>query len=43
MVLGGGLKKHVQTRWTTAFDCTDSIVRCQESIKNVSIYLLFSN
>lgn len=26
MVSGGGLKKHVKTRWTTAFDCTDSIV-----------------
>ena len=40
LVLGGGLKKHVKTRWTTAFDCTDSIFRCQMSIKNVSIYLL---
>ena len=39
LVPGGGLKKHVKTRWTTAFDCTDSIVRCQESIRNVSIYL----
>jgi uncharacterized membrane protein len=28
IVSGGGLKKHVKTHWTTAFDCTDSIVRC---------------
>jgi hypothetical protein len=28
LVSGSGLKKHVKTHWTTAFDCIDSIVRC---------------
>lgn len=36
MISEGGLKKYVKTRWSTAFDCTDSIVRCQESIRKVS-------
>ena len=38
-IIGGGLKQHVKTRWTTAFDCTNSIIRCQVAIKNVSFFL----
>ncbi len=38
LVKGGGLKTHVKTRWTTTFDCTDSIFRCQTEIRNVSTY-----
>ena len=39
MIKGGGLKNYVATRWTTAFDCTDSIVRCENALKQVIIYL----
>jgi hypothetical protein len=38
MIKGGGLKNYVTTRWATAFDCTDSIVRCKDILKQVIIY-----
>jgi hypothetical protein len=38
MIKGGGLKKYVITRWTTAYDCTDSIIRCKNALKQVIIY-----
>ena len=41
MVIGGGLKKYVKTRWTTAFDCTDSIVRCESVLKQVSNHNIY--
>ena len=40
MIKGDGLKKHVKTRWITAFDCTDSIIRCESAIKNVSYNII---
>ena len=33
---GGGLKTSVKTRWSTAWDCCDSIIRLENSLKNVS-------
>ena len=33
---GGGLKSSVKTRWSTAWDCCDSIIRLESSIKHVS-------
>ena len=42
MVKGGGLKGYCQTRWTTAFDCISSVLKCEDALKNVSFnYLLF--
>ncbi|RHZ88105.1 hypothetical protein Glove_26g273 [Diversispora epigaea] len=35
MIKGGGLKKYVITRWTTAYDCTDSIIRCKNTLKQI--------
>ncbi|RHZ70422.1 hypothetical protein Glove_271g90 [Diversispora epigaea] len=35
MIKGGGLKKYVITRWTTAYDCTDSIIRCKNALKQI--------
>ena len=32
---GGGLKGYCKTRWTTAFDCLTSILRCKRSLHNV--------
>jgi hypothetical protein len=44
LIEGGGLKTYVKTRWSTAWDCTESILRCEQIFKNVSIiYLLFFN
>jgi hypothetical protein len=43
MIKGGGLKNYVVTRWTTAWDCTNSILRLEQVLKNVrkiSIILL---
>ena len=37
LIKGGGLKSFVETRWTTAWDCTDSILRLENQLKNVSI------
>lgn len=40
MVKGGGLKTSVKTRWSTAWDCCDSIIRLETSLKNVgNIYI----
>ena len=33
---GGGLKSSVITRWSTAWDCCDSIIRLENSLKHVS-------
>ncbi|RHZ49268.1 hypothetical protein Glove_526g54 [Diversispora epigaea] len=35
MIKDGGLKKYVITRWTTAYDCTDSIIRCKNALKQI--------
>jgi len=45
---GGGLKTSVKTRWSTAWDCCDSIVRLENNLKHVSllsydIYLKIKN
>jgi hypothetical protein len=37
MVKGGGLKSYVKTRWSTAFDCANSVLSCETILKNVSI------
>jgi hypothetical protein len=36
MIKGGGLKGYCQTRWTTAFDCISSVLKCEDALKNVS-------
>ena len=33
---GGGLKTSVKTRWSTAWDCCDSVIRLENSLKHVS-------
>jgi hypothetical protein len=33
---GSGLKTSVKTRWSTAWDCCDSIVRLENNLKHVS-------
>lgn len=33
---GGGLKTSTKTRWSTAWDCCDSIIRLENNLKNVS-------
>ena len=33
---GGGLKTSVKTRWSTVWDCCNSIIRLENSLKNVS-------
>ncbi|GBC16237.2 ribonuclease H-like domain-containing protein [Rhizophagus irregularis DAOM 181602=DAOM 197198] len=34
-VKGGNLKTYVKTRWTTAWDCTNSILRLENQLKNL--------
>ena len=34
-IKGSGLKSYVVTRWTTAWDCTNSILRLEQVFKNV--------
>lgn len=34
-IKGGELKSYVVTRWTTAWDCTNSILRLEQVFKNV--------
>ena len=34
-IKGGGLKTYVVTRWSTAWDCTKSILRLEQILKNV--------
>jgi Protein of unknown function (DUF 659) len=36
LIEGGGLKTSVKTRWSTAWDCCNSIIRLENSIKHVS-------
>ena len=33
---GGGLKTSVKTRWSTAWNCCDSILRLENNLKHVS-------
>ena len=40
-VNGGGLKRWVNTRWHTMFDCVDSIKRHKEVLEKVILKLLF--
>ena len=35
LIEGGGLKGYCKTRWTTAFDCLASILRCETSLHNI--------
>jgi len=37
IVKGGKLKGYCQTRWTTAFDCISSVLKCEDALKNVSM------
>lgn len=46
-IKGGGLKTYVVTRWTTAWDCTNSILRLEQVFKNVrenvfALYILYT-
>ena len=36
-----GLKTSVKTRWSTAWDCCDSIVRLENNLKHVSYKMSF--
>jgi hypothetical protein len=38
---GGGLKKWVDTRWHTMYDCVDSIMRHKTPLENVRFYVLY--
>ncbi len=40
LVKGGGLKGYCKTRWTTAWDCLESIRRCESSLHNVRYIIL---
>jgi Protein of unknown function (DUF 659) len=47
LISGGNLKTYVKTRWTTAFECTESLLRLEICFRNVSIlhynlYILFN-
>ncbi|PKC58052.1 hypothetical protein RhiirA1_471565 [Rhizophagus irregularis] len=35
LIEGGGLKGYCKTRWSTAFDCLMSILRCERSLHNI--------
>ena len=35
---GGTLKTYVKTRWTTTYDCVNSVLRCKEAFNYVSFY-----
>lgn len=39
LIKGGGLKTSVKTRWSTAWNCCDSIIRLENSLKNVSYFI----
>jgi hypothetical protein len=43
MVKGGGLKSYVKTRWSTAFDCANSILSCENILKDVILNLILIN
>ncbi len=36
LIVGGGLKSSVKTRWSTAWDCCSSVLRLETIFKNVS-------
>ena len=36
LIFGGSLQTSVKTRWSTAWDCCDSIIRLENSLKHVS-------
>ena len=36
LIVGGGLKSSVKTRWSTAWDCCKSILHLETVFKNVS-------
>jgi len=38
LITGGNLKTYIKTRWSSAFDCTASILRLETCFRNVSIY-----
>lgn len=38
-VKGGNLKSYVKTRWSTTWDCTSSILRLENQLKNVSLLI----
>ncbi len=42
---GGTLKTYVKTRWTTIYDCINSVLRCKEALNYVSLIniILFFN
>lgn len=35
LIEGGGLRGYCKTRWSTAFDCLTSILRCERSLHNI--------
>ena len=39
-IKGGGLKSSVKTRWSTAWDCCDSILRLEPVLRHVSNFYL---
>lgn len=41
VIKGGGLKSSVKTRWCSAWDCCDSILKLEPVLRNVSVLLLF--
>ena len=36
MIQGGGLKSYCKTRWTTAWDCASSVLKCENILKKVN-------
>jgi hypothetical protein len=38
-ISSGGLKLYVKTRWTTAYDCVNSVLNLETILKSVSNYL----
>ena len=38
MIMGGGLKSSVKTRWASAYDCVRSVLNLEHCIKKVSLY-----
>ena len=41
MIEGGGLKSSVKMQWSTAWDCCDSIIHLENSLKHVSELILY--
>jgi len=37
LIVGGGLKSSVKTRWSTSWDCCSSVLRLESVFKNVSL------